>query len=244
MNSNPSSNSSSDPSSAPRPGPDGPQLVALVPLRFHRGKETREEFATRVTRQFLHALRTRVAQQWVAELQALSDVQERIDRVADDLQSGQRRYRFIETETLATLLELDLHDPGGWARTFLARPAKLEESGSAHPCAGNLGLLEGRIPDERFALLSAEAELIQATEAGPDLRLTPAEREQLQEAYAEAHPRGSEVTLARTALRSRSGFDLEFEVAIGAGGEVFQAWSPYELAQGGGFDITGYLPVD
>ena len=48
-----------------------------------------------------------------SELSELEDVQQRIDRVAEDLTSGEHRYAVIDTQELAELLEVDLDDVGG-----------------------------------------------------------------------------------------------------------------------------------
>lgn len=251
-------NAPRDGTSAPTPSAPGPSdsgsvtaaaanagaPLFLVPLKFDPTKETKQAWSRRIVAELAASLTQRVRRQAVAALEAIADRQERINRVAADLESGQRLFAFLEPDELAALLDLDLDDTGDWDRTFLARRVDLDESGSAHPLAENLGLLEGRIPAGRFAILSARAEAIRAREDGPDLRLTRAEKALLEDAYAEANAGGSEVTLARTTLRSSTGFALEFEVAIGDGGETFAAWSPYALARNGGFDTTDYIPVD
>ena len=48
----------------------------------------------------------------VAALEAIEDIQQRIDRVAKDVETGKRRFAAIDTWTLAYLLGLDLGSQG------------------------------------------------------------------------------------------------------------------------------------
>ena len=54
------------------------------------------------------------------ELQAIADIQQRIDRVAEDFDSGANRYAAVDDWKLGELLGLDWDDTADWNRTFWA----------------------------------------------------------------------------------------------------------------------------
>ena len=57
----------------------------------------------------------------VAELDDLEDVQQRVDRVAEDLTSGRHRYAEINTLKLAESLEVDFDDGDGFRSIYVYR---------------------------------------------------------------------------------------------------------------------------
>ena len=116
----------------------------------------------------------------VAELLELDELQDRIDRVAEDLSSGALRYAVIEAARLGDLLGVHFDDCDSWTRL-------------------NLGY--------------------SATEPSP-------------------------VTLVITSLRSSSGLDLRFESTLSDGYPDGTAWSPYDIASGGGFDTSDYVLME
>ena len=59
----------------------------------------------------------------IAELESLGDVQARIDRIAEDIKSGKRRYAEIDVWKLGELLDIEFVDSGDWVgHTYWAWP--------------------------------------------------------------------------------------------------------------------------
>jgi hypothetical protein len=183
-------------------------------------------------------------EQLIQELAALENDQQRIDRVAEDFESGKYRYDEIGAWKLAELLGLDFNDTGDWDRTFWGEKMNLYDLWDSHPYADHLELIEGQIPRERYEelakMVEAIQEAIQEDEEKPDLPLTKKEIRLLEKAYSDSEtPDCSDVTVATTTITSSGGVELQFEVCIGDGGEPYDPQSPYD----GGFDSSDYMQV-
>ena len=167
----------------------------------------------------------------VAELEALGDVQERIDLIAEDITSGKRRYAKLDVWNLGELLGIEFDDSGDWVgHTYWACRRKLEDhTESDHPFAEKLGLLKELIPKRRYLQLAAQVERIDADSITKDLDLTEKEESLIREAFDEedACDRGAFVS-SQLYLESTDGTELCFTHLIGDGGECFEAFSPYD----------------
>jgi hypothetical protein len=170
-------------------------------------------------------------EQLIKELEELEDDEQRIDRVAEDFESGDLRYSAIDAWKLAELLGLDVDDTGDWCQTFWARKEDLDDLGLDHPYSEYIELLKGRIPAERHEQLMKMA-------------LTKREIRLLKKAYAVSQvPDSSDVTVATTTIDSSDGVELQFEVCIGDGGDLYDLKSPYNLENGEGFDDSNYIEM-
>jgi hypothetical protein len=180
----------------------------------------------------------------IEELEALDNDQDRIDRVAEDFISGKNIYSSIDAWKLGELLGLDFKDTADCGPSSWAFRRELEDADYEHPFAENIGLLEGKIPQERYKHLTAQAlEIVQKSD-GPDLLLSDDEGRQLRDAYVREQVDLPDLQRALFSLKSSSGIELDFEVCIGDGGEPFDERSPYELRDGKGFNSDLYIEVE
>ena len=94
-----------------------------------------------------------------SELNSIKDIQERIDVVAEDLNSNTCKYSILEGFELCEILGLDVDDNYDWGRGFYSHKINLDvHSGYQYPYAENVELLEGLIPKKRFKELSAQCD--------------------------------------------------------------------------------------
>ena len=185
-------------------------------------------------------------EQLIAELSAVGSVQARVDRIAEDVNSGQDRYSSVGAWELAELVGLDFEDVADWSRSSWGHRAEITDCDFDHPYAENIKFLEGKVSDGRMAELKAKADAILAAGTGPDLSLTNEEETLLRDAFAEDCAR-NEFPVLETATRSilaSNGDEIKFETCIGDGGEAFDACGPYDLRDGGGFDPSAYVWLD
>ena len=180
----------------------------------------------------------------IAELKALASVVECVNRITEDVDSGQDRYAKLSADELTDLVGLDLDDTEGWARSFLAYRRNLEDDFYDYPHAENIHLLEGRVETARFEELSAKADLILQSDKSNDLELDSKEFSLLKDAYAQSMVECLDLILISNWVEGSDSKCLEFEAIIGDGGEVSDACTPYELRDGKGLDISEYIELD
>lgn len=184
-------------------------------------------------------------EQLIQELITLENIQQRIDRVAEDFESGENRYDGIDAWKLGELLGLDFHDTGDWCRSYYGLKEDLDNLGDSHPYADHIELIKNQLTPARYKKLSKLVEEIREDEDKPDLPLTKKEIRLLKETYAESQiPDCSYLILATTTVTSSDGVELEFEVCIGDGGEPYDAVTPYDLDCGLGFDSSDYIQIE
>lgn len=177
----------------------------------------------------------------VAELEAIDDVQQRIDRVAEDLSSGQHRYAVIDGFKLGELLGLDFDDGESWSQTQYYYRTSLEDTcGFTFPLAENISLLADSVSKKRYRELANRAEAIIEQEEGDDISLQAGEEALLRKAYERENRSSEGPTLASTSVCSTSGVALCFDAVMTAGEIYGECWSPYDLAKGKGFDSSKY----
>lgn len=172
----------------------------------------------------------------IDELTELEDVQQAIDRVAEDLGAGQNRFSVLTATQLAELLDVDLDQSDqSFFYEYRANP-----DGYDYPFAENVDLLRKHIPAKRYTTLSRSADAIMAdpSMSRADLTLTAKEEKLLRAEYHLAHHSGEGVTLNTQTVRSTDGVELLFESTDS------EAWSPYDLSQGRSFDLGDYVPAD
>jgi hypothetical protein len=189
----------------------------------------------------IEILPTDDASELAAKLGSLPEVQDRIDLVGADYASSVNAFAKLDAWTLGELLGLDFDDTGEWSRRHFAYRQELSDVASEHPFAEYIHLLEGLVPRRRLQELHGLASNVR--DGTDDLPLTSEEVALLREAYARDQAQGttSGIDLCVTTLTSTSGVELDFEVCIGDGAEPFDAKSPYDLRQGGGFDSSGFV---
>jgi hypothetical protein len=185
------------------------------------------------------AAKERRRQAALQELGSIENVQERIDRVAADLNRRRKRYKDLTAQELIELLEAG--DPEGlsdeWGALHLRRKLDLDDSGDSYPLAEHVGLLENKVTPERWQEISEEAEQILENDEGPDLKLTRKEEAALRKAYSEQHLDDGGMILLICTLQATNGDELIFEGVIGESGSLDELRSPYE----NGFDTTNYV---
>jgi hypothetical protein len=167
----------------------------------------------------------------IAELEAVGDVQARIDRIAEDIKSGMRRYAEIDVWKLGELLGIEFDDSGDWVgHTYWAYRRNLEDhTESDRPFAENVGLLKELIPKRRYQQLAAQVDRIDADPKAKDLTLTGEEESLMREAFDEEDACDhSAFVSSQLCVESTEGAELCFTHLIGDGGECFEAFSPYD----------------
>ena len=182
----------------------------------------------------------------IAELEAIADEQARIDRVAEDLSTGHYRYAVIDAWKLGALLGVHFEDAGdgSWSHSCYDYQVKPEDGGATFPFAENVDLLDGKVSEERYLELAKLAEALTANEGGADLALSEEEEAMLRDAYQRQHSVGGSATVAHMSVHSTAGVELCFEGTLSDGYPDGGAWSPYELAKGGGFSTSGLVRAD
>ena len=172
-----------------------------------------------------------------AELEQFKDVQGRIDRVAEDIRSGQCRYAFLDALRLAELFDVDLDDGDTYfVYEYLASP---DDNVSCHPFAENATLLEDHVSPERYEVLINLTEAIEEDPSKKDIALTEEEEKLLRAAYHLANNTGEGVTVYQKTVLATNGTELIFEITDS------DAWSPYQVDKGEGFDRGDrFVPVD
>ncbi len=172
-----------------------------------------------------------------AELEQFKDVQGRIDRVAEDIRSGQCRYAFLDALRLAELFDVDLDDwDTHFVYSYLANPDNDHEG---HPFAENATLLEDHVSPERYEVLTNLKEAIEEDPSKKDIALTKEEEKLLRAAYHLANNTGEGVTVYQKTVLATNGTELIFKITDS------DAWSPYEVDKGEGFDPRDdFVPVD
>jgi hypothetical protein len=180
----------------------------------------------------------------LAALSNLEAVPDRIDAVAQDINSGALAYAAIGAWELGELLGLDWEDaPTEWAYTTLRARMSLQDAGYDLPYAENIQLLDGLIPDARYAELQGLTDDPCQGADAEDLPLTDEEIELLEERYAEAMAADAwGVGLARTELVASDGTVLHFEVEIGDAGDLENPKGPYE--SGEFLDLADWIEID
>lgn len=180
----------------------------------------------------------------VLKLESISDIQDRIDRVAEDLYSDVDFYSEIPATEIAELLGISFEDEGTWSRSFWACRQTLINQIESY--AEHLELLSGLVPDKRYKTLLATARKIEDNPAIADIKLTKKEVALLENAYInlKAPNISNDTTVIFKTLTARNGDELYFEACIGDGGDLFDICSPYDVRDGGGFDSSKYIEVD
>jgi hypothetical protein len=183
-------------------------------------------------------------------LVALSNIETvpyRIDAVAQDINSGALAYAAIGAWELGELLGLDWEDaPIDWCYSMLKARMSLQDAGFEFPYAENVQLLEGLIPDERYAELQGLVDdPPPGVDAEVDLPLTDEEIELLEEKYAEVMAADAwGIGLARTKLVATDGTVLHFELVVGDAGDLEDPKGPYEFMRGEFMDTSEWIEVD
>jgi len=174
-------------------------------------------------------------QQLRAELESAGALTARVQAIADDISSGNRKYAALEVwELLEDVLELDL--AGGndiWTDQKVARRVSLENCVDETPIANRIELIFDKVDPARAAGWEAEIEAIAEGEQDVDLVITPAERKLLEIAMTEQEIEDGGGFIIRTGtLRGDRGGVIRVEICIGDGGEPFDPIGPYEAAEG------------
>ena len=137
---------------------------------------------------------------------------------------------------LGELLGLEIESIGNSHRTFWAFRKELDEGGFEHPYAENIELLEGRVSESRYRVISLEAKQVLEDPSRVDVGLRPDEIESLREAYAEKRADCPHFQYASESVRSTTGIELEFGVMISDAGDR-EVFSPYEIRAGKGVNF-------
>lgn len=178
-------------------------------------------------------------------LKALSDVQVRIDEVAEDLKSGKHLYASLDPWELGELLGLDWEDrdDDAWTRCSLGLRRDLPDD--PEELAELVPLLEGQVSEARYAKLEAIADQILSEGKGRKLPLTKKEHSLLETLYSEREaPDGHTFGLEETTLSATDGTELCFQVLIGDSGDLEDPAGPYEHAKGKFLDRSQFIEIE
>lgn len=178
-------------------------------------------------------------------LSALPEIQDRIDEVARDLNSGEHLYAAVDPVELGELLGLDWDDTGGmgWSGRSLGHRVDLPESPGE--LAELLLLLADKIPAPRYQKLDQIAEQILVQGVERKLPLTKKELVLLCQLYSEQEAQnGHTFGLAEISLRATDGTLVHFQTLIGDAGDLEDQAGPYEHVRGLFLDPSKYIVID
>ena len=182
-------------------------------------------------------------------LNSLPTVEERINAIALDLKKFRKRFKNISPWDLAEALEIDFDDHANWSHASWGHKIKINDGDFEYPYAENIHYLENNLSKERFATIKAKAlQIIDQAEgtAGKDdafLNLTKEEKEIIENQYARENSSDALQT-ASLSLEASDGTSVDFQIVIGDGGDIEDAWGPYQLIKGKGFDSDKFILIE
>lgn len=181
--------------------------------------------------------------QLVEELKALNDNQSRIDRIGEDIDSGDFRYKDLGAYELAELLGVDMENPDTGFRSGLIYKRDVQDEGFDHPYAENIHHLENSIPQKRFLSLSEEAtRIIESGVENTDIKITKKEKDIISTKFSEDASCGYfDLVYACTELETTDDNFLEFSWFIGDAGDIEDPITPCENHMGKSFDFENYI---
>jgi len=162
-------------------------------------------------------------------IEAITDIDERIEVVAQDFESGKNLFSTIEPYELAVLLG---EEPDNFAsRTQCGHRVSIEDM--CDPLYHCFEYLEGKIPTERIQKLTKISQDFENNLVESDAQLTREEIELIEECYLlKDLEDGGGWLVAEHCFESETGIELEFQAEIGDGGECFGCYGPYQLRDG------------
>lgn len=164
-------------------------------------------------------------------------LEDRLDAVAQDLQSKTQRFSSIDAHTLASALGIsDCKSPGraeDWSYIRYAQIVSVEEHAQmCSPASEVVYLIEDQLEPDRFAELQTLSEPLDETDDPKFDFLTEAERRVLELAIAEqdlaSHSSNGMNCLAHISVQTNSFVHLEFEAVIEDDGSSFILRTPYD----------------
>ena len=162
-------------------------------------------------------------------IETITDIDERIEVVAQDFVTGKNLFSTIEPYELAVLLG---EEPDNFAsRTQCGHRVSIEDM--CDPLYHYFEYLEGKIPTERIQKLTKISQDFENNLLESDAKLTRVEIELIEEGYLlKDLEDGGGWVVAEHCFESETGIELEFQAEIGCGGECFGCYGPYQLRDG------------
>lgn len=179
------------------------------------------------------------------KLSVLPDLQERIDEVARDLNSGLNLYAAIDPVELGEILGLDWGNRNlqGWTGSHLGHMLDLPED--QDELAELIPLLAEKISAARYEKLDCIAEEILVQGIKRKLTLTKKERCLLERLYSEQSAEDYHTFgLEEITLRATDGTELHFQILIGDSGDLEDQAGPYEHKRGEFLDKSEYIVIE
>lgn len=162
-------------------------------------------------------------------IEAIKDIDERIELVAQDFESGKNLFSTIEPYELAVLLG---EEPDNFAsRTQCGHRVSIEDM--CDPLYHCFEYLEGKIPTERIQKLTKISQDFENNLVESDAQLTRMEIKLIEEGCTlnYLHDGGGWV-VAEHCFETETGIDLGFQAQIGCAGECFGCYGPYQIRDG------------
>ena len=162
-------------------------------------------------------------------IEAITDIDERIEVVAQDFESGKNLFSTIEPYELAVLLG---EEPDNFAsRSQCGHRVSIEDM--CDPLYHCFEYLEGKIPTERIQKLTKISQDFENNLVESDAQLTREEIDLIEEGYTLKNLYdGGGWLVAEHCFESENGIELEFQAEIGCAGECFGCYGPYQLRDG------------
>jgi hypothetical protein len=174
-------------------------------------------------------------------------LEDRLEAVAQDLQSKTERFSSIEARALAGALGIsDCERPGSgedWSFIRYAHIVSVEEHAQmCSPASEAVCLIEDQVKPDRFAVLLTLSEPLDETDDPKFDFLTKDEREMLEQAIAEEdlerHSSNGMNCLAHISVQTDSLVNLKFEAVIEDDGSSFILRTPYDKQAGKFEDLS------
>lgn len=165
------------------------------------------------------------------------NLEDRLEAVAQDLQSKTQQFSSIDAQSLASALGIsDCERPGSgenWSFVRYAQIVSVEEHAQMQsPASEVVYLIEDQVEPDRFAELQTLSEPLDETDNPKFDFLTKGEREMLELAIAEKdlerHSSNGMNCLAHISVQTSGLVDLEFEAVIEDDGSSFILRTPYD----------------
>ena len=174
-------------------------------------------------------------------------LEDRLEAVAQDLQSKTLRFSGIDAHSLANALGIsDCERPGSgedWSFIRYAQIVSVDEHAQmCSPASEVVYLIEEQVKPDRFAELVMLSEPLDETDDPKFDFLTKGERELLEQAIAEKdlerHSSNGMNCLAHISVQTDSLVNLKFEAVIEDDGSSFILRTPYDKQAGKFEDLT------
>lgn len=183
-------------------------------------------------------------------LNNLTSVEQRIDAVAKDLRSGEKKFAEIDVCELGDALDIGWENMAtdGWYRYFLA--SRPDQDSMDYPYGEAWQQVSEKLRDKfspsRFKKLDKQASAIEEGDCEEDLSTSEDEKSIIWSAYIEHKEVASEhdYLCCEKKIVASDGTILLFQAWVGDGGELDEIAGPYDFPEGDSGDFSDYIITD